>query len=278
MKIPVMKIYKESFRNIRDYKGEWMRVATGPIIIWAIGFLLLLTAFLSGGHHLEIQKMLEGGMVEVTEIREESAFLLFAHIFYNITYLIAITSLYINGFRYAVLQDRGETLINLNLNMRFIKMVLYWFLVAILFGLYAVVSVGIIMGAHLLFANMGVNVILGILLALYGLYLLIRISLFMIPVAIDQSSAIKTSWRITKDNVLRLVGLSLLVGLTVILFTALGAIGVAILGFLFGMVNVGLGWGVGIVLGLLLTVFMTLLGWAANSKALGLAYIELSNQ
>jgi hypothetical protein len=220
--------------------------------------------------------MLVSGMEEVTEVREGGFFLAFANFFYNVTYLIAIISLYINGYRYAVLQDRGDTAINLNLNMRFIKMVLFILLFTLLIGIYAAIATGLVWGAHSLFSNIGIDVILGIILGIYAFYLMIRVSLFLIPISLDQGSPMKTSWRLMKGNVLRLFWLNVLVQLTVLLVTIVGGIGVAILGFLFGLVSVGLGWAVGIVLGLLLAIAMTLLAWAATAKAMGVVYMDLS--
>lgn len=278
MKIQIMEFYKETFHNVRAHKKEWARVASGPVLVWALGFLILTIAFISGGHHLELHKMLGGGMMEMKEVREGTFFLGFAHVFYNITYFIAMTSLYINGYRYAVLQEGGESTLFLNLNMRFVKFVLYTFFVGILVVIYVGISVGIIMGSHALVGNIGVNVILGILLALYGFYLMFRIILFPVSISIDQSEPIKTSWRLMKGNILRFLGLSILIALTIFLIGIIGSIIVGLLGLLLALISPAVGLASGIVLGMFLVLFLVLLGWAVNSKMMGLVYQALSTQ
>jgi hypothetical protein len=274
MNIQIMKIYNESFLDVRSHKREWVRVAYAPLLIWALGAILLTIAFVSSGNSFEIHKAFMGGDV----IQQESLstpFLTFAHIIYSITYFIALISLYINGYRYAILHEGGRSWITLNLNMRFVKMVLYSILISILGGIYVAIVAGVIIGAHALFESIGVDVLLGILFGLYGLYLMFRIVLYPVAISIDQSEALKTSWRLMKGNVLRLIGLFLLVTLTIML---IGIIGVIVLAVITGLLVFG-----GPMLALMslilwvpFGIFMVLLGWAVNSKAMALVYQELS--
>lgn len=271
-----MKIYKESFHNVRSHKAEWLRVAYGPILIWALGFLLLVIAYISEGHSLDLQKVF-GAAVGGEEIKEASFFLTFAYITYNIINFIASFILYINGYRYAILQEGGNEWFSLNLNMRFLKMVLYTLLLAILGGIYVGISAGIIWGAHSAIENMGVNVILACLLVLYGLFLMFRIILFPVAISIDQRAPLKTSWHLMKGNIWRFIGLSSLVALTLMLIGIIGVAVLGILGFILVMLSPALA-SVGLILGLLFLVFMVLLGWAVNSKVMGLVYLELVKQ
>ena len=167
-------------------------------------------------------------------------------------------------------------MITLNLNIRFVKMVLYSILIGILAIIYAGVSAGIIYGAHTLFENTGVNVILGILLSFYGFYLLFRILLYPVLISIDQSEPVKTSWNLMKGNILRFIGLALLVALTIFIIGLIGGLAVLILGGLFSMISPVLGV-LALFLGVIFIVFMVLFGWAVNSKMMGLVYQELSN-
>ncbi|MBA3812918.1 MAG: hypothetical protein H0X26_00265 [Alphaproteobacteria bacterium] len=265
MKIQIMKIYSESFQNVRSHKREWIRVAYAPILIWALGALFLGFAYMSDGHSFK----------EVPT--EFSTFLTFGGIVFALAYFIAMMSLHINGYRYAILQEGGRSWITLNLNMRFLKMVLYLILISLLAGIYALISAGIIIGAHALFESVAVDVILGILLGLYGFYLMFRLVLYPVAISIDQSQALTTSWSLLKGNVLRVVGLLLLIGLTISVITF-------VLGLVVGLINILLGFGgpilasLSIVLSVLQILFMILLGWAVNAKAMGLVYLELSGK
>lgn len=281
MTIEIMKIYKESFENVRSHKREWVRVAGGPLIVWAAGAFLLLLAYIAGGHSLDISGAFMGGTYFQTggtspqEAGENSPMLLIAHAIYSIAYFVAITSLYINGYRYAVLGEGGDGSMHLNLNMRFVKMVLYMILLGILSAIYLAVSAGIIIGSHALFSNTALNVVLGILLALYGFYLLLRILLYPVLISVDQGEPLKTSWRLMKGNILRFIGLTFLIGLTILVIgIVIGAI-LGLLSFLLAMISPTLGVA-SLVLWFLFAIFMILFGWAVNSKAMGLVYLTLS--
>lgn len=283
MTIHIMKIYNESFHDVRSHKREWLKVAYGPLLLWAVGALLLIVAYVSGGYALEMHKVfLGGGALMLGEHFQQATsistpFLVFAHVIYSITYFVSMIALYINGYRYAILHEGGDGKIIINFNMRFIKMVLYGLLIGILVSVYTLISGGIILGAHLLFSSVGVDIILGILLTIYGFYLLFRMVLYPVAISIDQSEALRTSWHLMKGNVLRLIGLFLLVILTIGL---IGLIGSIVLGLI--TVLLALGGPVLAALSLILWVpfgiFMVLLGWAVNSKVMALVYQELAGK
>lgn len=288
MNIQIMKIYHESFHDVRSHKLEWMKVAFSPILIWALGALFVgLSYYLSTGHVFEIDKVLMGGALPQLmgekfmgaplpqEMPESSTLLSISQIIYHIMYFVAMICLYINGYRYALLKEGGDAWITLNLNMRFVKMALYTILITILAGTYLGISAGIIIGAHALFDNIGINVILGILLFIYLFYLMFRLTLYPVVISMDHAEPLKTSWRLMKGNILRLLGLVLLVTLTIMLIGLVGGIVVGLVSGLFSLVSPMLGI-LSLILWLLFAIFMILLGWAVNSKMLGLVYQELS--
>lgn len=249
-----------------------MRVASGPLVIWALGVLFLALTYVASGQPLDINQIFVGESYGKTE---SSGILIFGHIVYNIAYIIASISLYINGYRYAILHEGGDQWMTFNFNMRFVKMFLYALLIAILGGIYVAISAGIIIGAQTLFAHMGLNVILGVLLFLYGLYLVMRLILYPVLIAIDQSQVIKGSWRLMRGNVLRFLGLALLIMLT---FALIGVVGFFIIAILFMISAMGgpILMALSLLLGLLFILFLVFYGWAVNSKMMGLVYQQLS--
>lgn len=272
MNIQIMKTYHESFQNVRSHKMEWLRVAFGPVLIWALGFFFVAMAYSSGGYSLEVHKMLSGGAIVETQ---ESGFIIFANIVYQITYFIAMISLYINGYRYAVLEEGGHTWLTLNLNMRFVKMFLYAILITLLAGIYIAITAGIVIGAHAAAQSVALDVILGIICGVFGFYLMFRVILYPVIISLDQSEPIRTSWRLLRGNVLRFIGLILLVSLTILVIGLLGAIILGLISALFTAISPVLGI-LSISLWVLFAIYMVLLGWALNSKVMGLVLLELS--
>lgn len=272
MNIQIIKTYQESFHSVRSHKMEWLRVAFGPVLIWALGFFFLAMAYSSGGYSFEIEKLVGGGTMVATQ---ESGLIVFANIVYQITYGVAMISLYINGYRYAVLEEGGHSWLTLNLNMRFVKMFLYAILIAILAGLYIAIVAGIIIGAHAASQSVGLDVFLGIIFGVIGFYLMFRILLYPVIISLDQSEPIRTSWRLMKGNILRFLGLIILVSLTILLIGLLGAIILGLLTALFTAISPVLGI-LSLALWVLFGVYMVLLGWAINSKVMGLVLLELS--
>ena len=79
-----------------------------------------------------------------------------------------------------------------------------------------------------------------------------------------------------KGNVLRFIGLMVLLLLTLALVALMGAAIVALLSFLSGWISAPLGIGTAIILGLPLAVLTIFLIWAVPTKAMSLVYQELS--
>lgn len=272
MNIQIMKTYNESFLNVRSHKIEWIRVAFAPVIIWALAFLFLGMAYSSGGHSFEVYKTISGGgMVET----KDSAFIVFANALYQIAYAIAMISLYINGYRYAVLEEGGKSWLTLNLNMRFVKMFLYGLLLAILGGIYIAIAAGVIIAAHVAAQSVGLDVALGVLFGVFAFYLMFRIVLYPVIISLDQSEPLRSSWRLMRGNIWRFFGLVLLIALTLMLIGVLGGIILGLISMLLTAINPVLGI-LSIILWVLFAVFMVLLGWAVNSKMMGLVFLELS--
>jgi hypothetical protein len=273
MNIQIMKTYNESFLNVRSHKMEWLRVASGPVLLWLAGFAFLVFAHAVGGVQIvDIHKSLTGGvMVE----GHESALMVTANIIYQFAYGIAMISLYINGYRYAVLEEAGDRWFTFNLNRRFVKMFLYGLLVALFAVIYVAIAAGVIMGVHTLAANMGLDVTLGIIFALVGIFLLFRILLYPVVISLDQGEPLSTSWRLMKGNIFRFIGLTLLVSLTIVLIGALGGAILGIIGFLLAAISPALTV-VSVILWVLFALAMIILAWAVNSKLMGLIFLSLS--
>jgi len=271
MNIQIMKTYSKTFDNVNSHKLEWIKVAYGPVLIWALGFLFLVLAYVASGQVLDVNTFAEGAQSSAPT----PPLLTIASIVYHVVYFLALTSLYINGYRYAILGEGGDRWITLNFNMRLVKLILFNILFGLLALIYVGIAAGIIIGAHFLLESVALDVILGLILGLCGFYLLFRIALFPVVISMDKSSPLTTSWHLMKGNVLRFFGLMMLITLTVMLIVIIAGAGVALFGFLLGMINGLLGVVVGIVLGLLLAFFLIVFGWALNSKAMGLVYLEL---
>ena len=273
MNIQIMKTYNESFLNVRSHKMEWLRVAFGPILIWVLGVLFLAIAYGTGGYSFDVQTLMGGGGAIVET--KESALIFFANVVYQILYFVAMISLYINGYRYAVLEEGGDSWITLNLNMRFVKMFLYALLITLLSGAYIGIVAGIIIGVHAAVQNVGLDVILGVIFGIFGFYLMLRIILYPVIISLDQSEPIRTSWRLMKGNILRFIGLIFLVSLTILLIGVLGAVILGVISVLFTAISPVLGI-LSLVLWVLFGLLMVVIGWAVNSKLMGLVLLELS--
>lgn len=275
MSLPVMKIYKASFRDVRMNLLEWIRVAYAPLLIWALGFAFMGFVVWSVGHSMELHHAVMGKMIHPEKAGENWFLLGFANFTYFIAYFVAVFSLYVNGFRYGVLHEGGKSWWNLHLNKRFVKMILYSFLIGILGGVYALLSASIIMLSEYLFASVAVNVILGGFLVLYGLYLMFRITLTFLLIAIDRSEPMRVSWRLLKGNVLRVVGIILLITLRILLMIIIGLIALVLIGMLLSFVSSLLA-GIVAVLIYIFMMFIWFYAWAVNTQALSFVYKEFT--
>lgn len=272
MNIQIKKTYKEAVRNLRTHKMEWARVACAPVILWVLGFLLLAIVYGAGGYSIEIEKLITG---ETAIETQKSAWFIFAGTVYQIAYGVAMISLYINGYRYAVLKDRKDKWFTMNFKMRWIKMLLYMILIGILSGLYLTIVGAIIVGFHFASQSIALDVILGIIAAVIAIYLLLRIALYPTIISIDRSGPLSNSWRLMKGNLLRLLGLFILVAVTILVVGIIGSIILGIITAIFALISSTLNI-ISVILWLLFALFMTLLTWAFTTKVMGLVYLELS--
>ncbi len=263
MKIEIIRIFKESFRDVREHKMEWLRVAYAPIVIWLLGFLFSFFVGLSTG-----QSAWTSAAGSTTT---SSGMGIVANIVYQICYFIALFTLYVNGFRYAVLKEGGDRWWTLNLNGRFVKMFLYSIYIGVLMVLYGGVAIGIAWGAYALTESIALTVILAAFLTLYGFYFLIRLGLTFLLVAIDRSQPMKTSWRLLQGHILRLTGLLMLIGLAIIGIGLAGAIVIALFGFLLTLISPSL-VSIAVLAGVVFGIGVWIFSWALYSKSYALVY------
>jgi len=260
MHIQVMKIFKTSFQNVWNHMLEWFRVAYAPLWIMMFGLLFMIFIYWYVGYPLEFQQLMMNGVNKLAEVnpsqlnpsqinppqinppqpRPLQPLIGLAHSVYFITHLIFAISIYINNVRYAVLHEGGKKWWTLNLNWRFVKMILYALLLSLLGGTYTLIAIGVVVGAHYLFLSVAADIILGTIFFIYGFYLLFRVSLYSVLIALDKPNPLRTSWKLLKGNVLRLAGLYFLLILALLGITLLGVMGLGLLGIGLDLVRAGL--------------------------------------
>jgi hypothetical protein len=233
--IAIVSTFKESYKDVREHLPQWIRVFFAPFVIWIMSFVFLgIGLYLSG----ELDFTSEGTAPQNgTDSLTSNVFTLL-HYILNI---MAMLVLYINGFRYAALGERGDKWWTFSLDKRLVKMVLYYFLIIILYALYALVAGGITVGSYFLIESIFLTGILGTLFVLGMIYLMTRVTLVFLYVAIDQKEALRTSWHIMKGNVLRFLGLFVLIGLAILGLVLLGGAIIGLGGWLLGLINEWLG-------------------------------------
>lgn len=272
MSIQVMEIFNESLKNVRTHLIEWVRVGFVPFMIWIFGYLFMIAMYAADGQ----LSQLTGGLVgEPTEVQELTFSIILGNTVYYISYLIGMVNLYINGFRYGVLQEGGDQWWNLNFNMRFLKMILYTILIGGLSALYVFAGVGIGFAIQSLTDLTALTVIFGIFLFIVGFYALIRLSLAFTLISIDQSQPIRKSWRLLQGNVFRVFGLNVLVALVVVVIALAGFIVIGLFAGLFALISPWLATFL-IIPGAFFFVFIWFLSWALQSKALSLVLLSFT--
>lgn len=263
LKIQIMKTYRESFYNVLTHKLEWVQAMLAPFLLLLLGLIVLVFTILPARDTVRL----------TGELKLEGLFLLGAVVFL-LTSLISMVSLSINGYRYAILQ-KTEDWFNLNLNMRFLKMALYFILYYLFFGLYSAASTRVVLGVDTLFDNIALTVLLSIILQLLAWYMMIRIVLYPIAISIDQTKPIGTSWRRMKGNILRFLGLIFLIGLTLVLIGVVGALTLILLMAPFVPAN-SVSGGIMFITWVIFILFMLWLSLSINFKAIGLVYQQLA--
>jgi hypothetical protein len=192
--------------------------------------------YLSGG----VTYFIEHGAI-IQNAEQTSASVGFLNFIYYVLYMLAILTWYINGFRYAALGEGGDKWWNFHWNRRLWKMFLYHLLVIVLFAVYGAVAAGITVGSYFLIENAFLTALIGTLFGLGVFYLIGRLALVFLNVAIDKKEALRTSWHVMKGNVLRLIGLFILIWLAIIGLTIVGSVIIGLGGWLLSLMNMWLG-------------------------------------
>ena len=279
MHIQIWHTFKQSFKNVWQHKLEWFRVAFAPLVIWVLGILFMSLIFQAIGYPLAFHEAILGKIPAITMDQLPPINILisgfFAKVVHEVVYWVALISLMINGFRYGVLQEGGKKWWTLHLNKRFWKMLAYMILIIILFSVYTLIGVGIVAGAHYLFENIVLDIGLGALFILYSFYAFLRIFLYSLLIAIDKTHPLRTSWHLVKGNILRLVGLFLLIWVAIVGLFAGGALIFSLLGLLLALISPVLMENVSVLVILFAGIFSYLISWAIFSKACALVYQTL---
>lgn len=277
MKIQIIKIFSHSFKDVRAHMLNWFRVAYAPLLIWAIGSLIMGISYWSVGHTLDFHEALMGQLKKLDHVRpEDKSLITLVHGIYYITTFVYTLAIQINGYRYGVLHEGGNHWWNLHLNRRFIKIVLYSFLTAILMGLYGAIAAGFVWTFHYTFANLILDIAFGTLFGICGLYLIFRVSLYPLVISIDHLNPLRTSWHLLKGNVVRIFTLYLLLMFTVLVILGIGAAILFLFGLVLGLINPSLE-SIAILLIYVFSVFMfNFILWAVMAKANSLVYQSLA--
>jgi len=104
---------------------------------------------------------------------------------------------------------------------------------------------------------------------------MLRISLYPAIISLDQSQPVFSSWRLLRGNILRFLGLIILIGLTILLIGIIGAVILGLITALFSAISPVLNI-LTVSLWLIFGLYMVILAWALNSKAMGLVLLQLS--
>lgn len=264
MSIPVLQIFSESFKNFNEHKLSWLRLAFAPFVLYFIGLMFMILVSFITGQAIEPHKV------------PPSFLILFANVIYMIFAIIAGMSLYINGYRYGILNEGGDTWWQLQMNMRVVKLILYSLLIGLIVVGFVLLGAGIIVATQLLVHNVFLDVTIGILIGLYGFYALIRLSLIFPLISIDREKPLKTSWRMLKGNVLRLIGLMILITFVIGMIGLFGFLALLLIGIIFSLLSPVVSIVVLTLLGLPFIIFMWLLNWAVFAKAISLVYLSFS--
>jgi hypothetical protein len=235
--IAIVSTFKESYKDVREHLPQWIKVAFAPFVVWLIGLAFMgMSLYLSGEFNFTISE--EGILQSETEGSLAGDFFTVMH--YVLETLAAMV-LYVNGFRYAALGEGGDKWWAFALNRRLVQMFLYYLLIVVLFIVYGGIAVGITVGTYFLVENIFFAGLLGVLFFAGLIYLATRLILTFLYVTLDQKKPLRTSWHLMKGNVLRVLGLFLLIGLVVLGVTILGSAIIGLSGWILSLVNVWFG-------------------------------------
>ena len=272
MRVPVFQILKESFCHVWKHKLEWIKVGFAPFVLWTIGAAFMGLAYWWSCHSVGLYEIFIAPPMK--EVIGENGFLsAFGNFLNSLIATIVYLIFFINGYRYVLLNEGGQRWWTLQLNMRLMKIILYALPLLLLRIICAFLAVMIIAGANYLFNNIILNMILGIFLGLSGLYLYFRIGLVFLLIATDKPKPLRTSWRLLKGNVLRVIGLFLLIGISVYFIILIGA---GVLALAIENSSLAEGDTIIIVLDLIAGAVLLLIFWAVISKATTGVYQSLT--
>ncbi len=228
MKLPVFKLFKLSFANVWQNRQEWTRLLFAPWVVLLIGELLLVSLYIKTGESLYLP---EANTFQTKVFWLQSAFSFFVA-------MIASAQMTINSVRYALLEEGGNRWWTLPLNHYFAKMMGYDALTFLIMGLtiaatwgitfFAGASIGI-GGAAISFpasfytpeSSLLTGIYIGagstsLILAIISMfYVATRIGLYYIFIVLDKKCAFRSSWRLVKGHMGRLLGLTLLIMLAI---------------------------------------------------------------
>ena len=235
--IAIVSTFKESYKDVRAHLPQWIKIAFAPFVMWFIALASMgIALYLSGGFDFTTTQ--EGVLQNEPEASLAGDFFTVVH--YVLETLAAMV-LYINAFRYAALGEGGDKWWAFPLNGRLVKMFLYYLLIVVLIFVYSGGAAGVTFGSYLLIENIFLTGLLGGLFAVGLIYLATRLTLTFLYVAVDQTEPLRTSWHLMKGNVLRVLGLFLLIGLVILGITILGSVIIGFGGWLLSLINMWLG-------------------------------------
>lgn len=266
MHIHILKIYGDSFGHVRKHWLEWFRAAFAPLVLYAVGTIALIFFYTAAGASVGFAEIMSG-QIQATQGVEMGVLVGLGNFIYFILTFIAGFSLILKGYRYGVLGEGGDHWWNLQLNMRFVKLILYSILIGIFVSIYFGITGGIVYGAHMWLENIALDVVLGVIFLIFGIYLAIRIALLFLLIAIDRPEPLRSTWRLMEGNVWRFFWLMIFIGLSVAIVTG---IGMGIL-TLFGMIGEYFAV-IAAILMFFFGIIMWLVYWASLAKAYSLVY------
>lgn len=263
MSIPVMQIFRESFSSFKGNKLSWLRLAFAPFMLYIFGFFIIMMAGIMAGQHMHTGQVVVG------------FWSVFAHILNFIFSIIAAGSLYINGYRYGILKEGGDNWWLLQMNMRLVKLILYSLLIGLMSIGFVLVGAGIVIAFHMMFHSIFLDVLLGLVIGVFGLYALIRLTLTFPLISIERENPLRSSWNMLHGNVLRLFGLSLIIGLAIFGIMLLGFLAISLVGYLLFMISPVLLF-IPIIAGVIFMAYIWLLNYAVMTKAISLVYLSFT--
>lgn len=244
MSLPVMKIFRESLCHIKEHKLSWLKSGFTPLILLFIGEMCAIITTLMPG-------IFDFALFDTKLIVP----FLFLFSINGIFSVIWGASFYINGYRYAILNEEARRWWHLSFNKRLLKMIGYSLFTGSLVK-------GSLLGAafllYLVSKSLPIFVLLLALFVFLLIYMLIRLSLVFPLIAIDQAKPLRTSWKLLKGNSLRL--------LTLISLTSLTTMGLVLL---IG-VCVGLLWFVLTFISPFVAAYVWAFGWLVFGKIIAL--------